>query len=461
MHQVLGIYEILDHIFSYSSKRDLALAARVSRLWSSIALDYLWREIDSVFPLLKVGFPPVKVDGERVLTGRIEPQNWERFQHYARRIRRLSHDDEHIYQLTSSHEPSLSQVWSALALRHPGIDPLLPKIQEISWSVDYDMDNLPHVIHFISSSLKALTITASATNTVEDVATACRFFDTLTGLTGLELENFTFEGSDGEAKVAERLASFLKGQHKLKALRIPNDSYDEPRTTQDMLFPNLPIGLRELDTSVEFYEKSDYTSRIQTILQRLPNLRALRLILSSLGSWNLSDFRSLSPLLQNPNLEELTLLVSTELHLNRSDIHALGRALPNMAQLNLRLHYTILPAVRVPATWLVDFAKAFPKLQALTIRLDNIRTSLPPPGTPNEEQVNAFNPAAFRVLDVGDSVLSEEDVSRMAEFLGLLCLNPLFEIEYEGKKRAPADTAVPWRDTEAMIKLIQRSNSSE
>ncbi|KAG8972849.1 hypothetical protein FRC05_009488 [Tulasnella sp. 425] len=399
---------------------------------------------------------------DSVLTGRIEPQNWERFQHYARRIRSLKHTINYKDRLKSSHKPSPRQVWSTLALRRPGIDPLLPNIQEISWSASGDINNLPHVIHFISSSLKSLTITVDGT----DVGSPCRFFDALAGCTGLELENLSFEGSDGDAKVAERLASFLKGQQKLKALLIPSDSYAEPRTTQDMLFPNLPIGLRELDTRVEFYEKSDYTSRLQTILQRLPDLRVLRLVLTSNGSWNLSDFESLSPLLQNPNLEELKLWVSEEIHLTRSDIHALGRALPNMARLQLRLHFSTSSAVRVPATWLEDFAKAFPKLQALTIRLDNIRTSPPLLTTANEEQVKAFNPTAFnptafRVLDVGGSVLSEEDVPRMAEFLGLLCLNPLFEIVYHGKQRAPADTTVPWRDTEAMVKLIQRSNSGE
>lgn len=66
MHEALGICEILDYIFSYSQKKDLAIAARVSWLWSNIALDHLWRDIDSVFPLLEVGLPPLKMDGEWV-----------------------------------------------------------------------------------------------------------------------------------------------------------------------------------------------------------------------------------------------------------------------------------------------------------------------------------------------------------------------------------------------------------
>ncbi|KAG8943931.1 hypothetical protein FRC04_002419 [Tulasnella sp. 424] len=461
MHEVLGIYEILDHIFSYSQKQDLAIAAQVSWLWSNIALDHLWRDIDSVFPLLEVGLPPLKMHGEWFSTGKIESQNWERFQHYARRVHRLSLNDGDTGWIQSSHEPSPQQVWSTPALERPGIDPLLPNIQEISWTVIHEMANLPHILPFISSSLKALTITLYLTD-AEAEDTACRVFDTLAEFTGLELENLTFECYGGQIDaVVEQFVSFLKGQHKLKVFRITHDSYDESRATQDMLFPNLPTGLRELKASVEFYEESDYITRIHTILQRLPDLRVLRLVLTSNGSGNLSDFGSLSPFLQNPNLEELTLWVSEEIHLNRSDIHALGRMLPNMARFHLRLHYTALPAVGVPVAWLVDFAKAFPKLQALTLRLDNIGPSLPLPGTANEEQVNTFNPTAFRILDVGGSVLSEGDVPSMAEFLGLLCLNPLFEIEYHGKQRAPADTAAPWRVTEAMVKLIQRSNSDE
>lgn len=42
------------------------MAARVSRLWNDVALDYLWRDIKSILPLLEILSPLIKTKAEWV-----------------------------------------------------------------------------------------------------------------------------------------------------------------------------------------------------------------------------------------------------------------------------------------------------------------------------------------------------------------------------------------------------------
>ncbi|KAG8937882.1 hypothetical protein FRC00_011678 [Tulasnella sp. 408] len=189
----------------------------------------------------------------------------------------------------------------------------------------------------------------------------------------------------------------------MKSLAISSYSYFQPRSTQPLLFSNLPNGVRDLKVNVEFYANSDYTALVQAISQRLPSLRALKYVLSSLGSWDLASLEDLSPFLQFSNLEELNLWVSEEIHFTTGDIYTLGRALPKMARLNLRRHYTLLPAVGMPASSLIDLAKSLPNLQFLCIHITYIDIPLPTPSTNDETHINPFNPATLRLLDVGDS----------------------------------------------------------
>lgn len=247
------------------------------------------------------------------------------------------------------------------------------------------------------------------------------------------------------------LLSFLKHHQNIKSLAISSDPYLEPRSTQRLLFSNLPNGLQDLKVNVEFYASSDYTALIQTISQRLPSLRALNLVLSSLDSWNLASFEDLSPFLQFSNLEELTLWVSGGIQFTTGDIYTLGRALPKMARLRLRRDYALLPAVGIPASSLMDFAKAFPNIHSLCIHITHIDIPLPPASTNDEAQITAFNPATFRLLDVGESSLAEKEVPLIAGLLGMLCRHPLFEIQYSEKNDAKGSTAA-WKRAEALLK---------
>lgn len=314
-----------------------------------------------------------------------------------------------------------------------------------------EIANLPWILSFVSPSLKLLTIELLAQGPVVSDA-ACQFLMTLAGFAELELETFKFERNEMELEVVPYLSAFIKFQQNLKVLDISCDPYIDPVLVQDMIFLNLPNGLQEVHLQVEFHEKRDYITRIQSILQPLHSLRVLALVLNGIDSWNPSDFESLSPFLHNPNLEELTLWVAEEIHLNPRDIYTLGRALPKMARLNLRLHYSGGPAVYMQASSLMDFAKAFPQLETLYFRITNIDVSLPFPPPDEEGQVCSFNPVTFRFLDVGDSPLSEQDVPCMAAFLRVLFRHPLVEIEYERKGLPGTGPWLPWGKVATLVR---------
>jgi len=60
MHRALAISELLSHILgdlyngSRESIQDMASASRVCKVFRDAALDFLWRHIDSLFPLLRL-----------------------------------------------------------------------------------------------------------------------------------------------------------------------------------------------------------------------------------------------------------------------------------------------------------------------------------------------------------------------------------------------------------------------
>lgn len=387
-------------------------------------------------------------------TGIITSENWERFQHYARRIRRLDHNDSPSYILKSVPYSVQPIFLPALVVPEPlRGNPLLPNVLAIHWSATEEIDNLPQVLPFVASSLKSLTLDLYAEGTTDEHdSVICRFFDTLTGLGELQLESFKIERPGLGPEILDHFLPFLKHQQSLKDFGAVIEPYDEPGTTQGRLFPNLPDRLQELYVSVEFDGSSDYTALIQTILQRLSNLRALRLVLSSLGSWDVSDLAGLSPFLQYANLEELTLWVSRRIHLNKGDIYTLGRALPKLARLNLRRHYSVLPAIEMPASSLIDFAKAFPNLQTLEFHITSIDISLPSTSPNDETQVTTFNRSTFRLLDIGESPLAEKEVPIIAGFLGMLCQHPLFELKYSREDTGDNQAPQAWKKAEALIK---------
>lgn len=465
MHRMLAVHEIVSIILQNARRHDQAMAARTSSLWCDIALDWLWRELDSALPLLRLLAPLAETSTGLAFARSIEPQKWERFRYYCQRVRSLHHDDSDSDSFTHLQSCSLAPDTSVmlLVLKPAGFGALLPNVQEIDWLVSHDMINLQHALPFLHRSLKTLSITLDQIDVPSENDAIARFLDTLWAMQNLSLESFEFEILVMPPQVLRSLASFLQSQLTIKLLDLPITRFaPESDNAQNLLYQSFPEGLQELLTTVRFEGQTDYLTRTRTIVTRAPQLRTLELYLTSGSSWWPSTFDNLTPFLTLSNLEELNLITLHGFHLEPGDIAMLGKSFPKMARFDLQPQPQRTSRFGIQATSLIDFSKAFPNLQALSIYIEPIHGPLQLPWRSTEhhsqaqpQYLPAFNSLTFELLDVGSSFLEDKDVPDMAELLSVLCQNPSLETKYKGKETDLQGRARPWRKVEALVKLVQ------
>lgn len=139
--QVLENDDLLQHIFQEfdmtgepngndnSNRRSLLSAALSSRPLLSSSLDVLWKTMSSLVPFLKLFSSFQEVNGINMIYGLITPEDWTRFQNYARRTRNF----------IASNSTSINEIhvdpstFICLALHSAG-EPLFPSLRRISYS---------------------------------------------------------------------------------------------------------------------------------------------------------------------------------------------------------------------------------------------------------------------------------------------------------------------------------------
>lgn len=60
-HPAWDVPDVVDAILDVLADRDLAMSARVCRDWTSTVLDKLWKDMDSLQPLLQI-LGPLEID---------------------------------------------------------------------------------------------------------------------------------------------------------------------------------------------------------------------------------------------------------------------------------------------------------------------------------------------------------------------------------------------------------------
>ncbi|KAJ3510471.1 hypothetical protein NLJ89_g4656 [Agrocybe chaxingu] len=103
-----------------TSRRSLFLAAQSCRAFVEPALDSLWAVIPSLVPLLSL-LPSLKKVDDKLVLGDIAPQDWERFDLHARRVR--------VILMKKPHSPVSPYVY--LRIPHHKSSDLLPGLQEV------------------------------------------------------------------------------------------------------------------------------------------------------------------------------------------------------------------------------------------------------------------------------------------------------------------------------------------
>ncbi|KAI0359218.1 hypothetical protein OH77DRAFT_1395521, partial [Trametes cingulata] len=131
--------------------RTLASAALVSKLFSELALDVLWRVLDDIDVLLEL-FPSLKEHQHYGSTIRVldevTPEHWARFQQYARRVRALRSADS-VPRVHAS-------VWTLLESLCKG-KPLLPNLRRLKMGLY--VQNPAGFMLLVSPSLQNLEMT--------------------------------------------------------------------------------------------------------------------------------------------------------------------------------------------------------------------------------------------------------------------------------------------------------------
>ncbi|EMD36117.1 hypothetical protein CERSUDRAFT_156889 [Gelatoporia subvermispora B] len=151
-----SIHELLELVFSQLDDRSLARVACVCRLWSDIALDILWREVDDLHRLISLLAPfrkPEQVTDLQKFRRSLVPNDWEQFQRYARRVRRLTHDQFSGRSKSRYLNPS---VFDEMARTCPRAE-ILPSLHSLAW-YGGSYDRQEKSIFFMHSKIKRLSL---------------------------------------------------------------------------------------------------------------------------------------------------------------------------------------------------------------------------------------------------------------------------------------------------------------
>ncbi|KZT63430.1 hypothetical protein DAEQUDRAFT_815657 [Daedalea quercina L-15889] len=137
-----------DYRRARARRRTLAELACVCKAFAEIALGIIWRHLDGIDDLLRV-LPSFQPCGDCSVVERITPQQWARFQEYARRVRGLS--------WTLSRGVSIHQmVWTILERQLKG-QYLLPRLHSLV-IYELDVDEPAGLMLLLSPSLRILRL---------------------------------------------------------------------------------------------------------------------------------------------------------------------------------------------------------------------------------------------------------------------------------------------------------------
>ncbi|KAG8989718.1 hypothetical protein FRB90_002111, partial [Tulasnella sp. 427] len=215
----LTVPELLELILSFASQSELVKSAIVCKFWSMLALDRLWKDLDSVFPLLELVvtrellnvLDSSDADFVQRLSLALSRSDWSRFRSYANRVRSLSHDDTNHYRGNET-PPCLTSVATALIYLHHPYGNFLPNIKELQWASSRSATSM---VPFLSPELETLVIDLSG-----DSQSINELLNGLTWRTP-KLKSFSFATSTPAIAVETSLQRAIRAWIELEDLAIP------------------------------------------------------------------------------------------------------------------------------------------------------------------------------------------------------------------------------------------------
>ncbi|KAG8913133.1 hypothetical protein FRC01_004716 [Tulasnella sp. 417] len=140
----LVVPELLATVFSFATRPTLGTCVQVCKLWSEVALDELWKHLDSVFPLLELVMSidllrnlELRVpDASQILSSELSNADWSRFHSYSSRVRSISYDHEKIYRPNLITPAIAPEAIAMLCLHRPSCHEVLPNLETLKWSTN-------------------------------------------------------------------------------------------------------------------------------------------------------------------------------------------------------------------------------------------------------------------------------------------------------------------------------------
>ncbi|XP_006456157.1 hypothetical protein AGABI2DRAFT_210964 [Agaricus bisporus var. bisporus H97] len=171
MHRVLAIPELLDTVFKSMDSRSNLNNALVSRAWSEIALDTLWRQVNDLYRLFNL-LAPLRIEpisGKYEFSHPPESSDWTRFHRYSKRVREL------VYNEHKSKRKLNQSVFDDVARTRISIS-ILPNMHTLGWSASISL-----CVMFLNSNIKNFTVHIPSSIDVASSRPLLRpFFDDIT-----------------------------------------------------------------------------------------------------------------------------------------------------------------------------------------------------------------------------------------------------------------------------------------
>ncbi|KZS97036.1 hypothetical protein SISNIDRAFT_493291 [Sistotremastrum niveocremeum HHB9708] len=462
----LQLREVLAEIMSHMDIATNAAAARVSTLWSSVALDALYRTSPELLNLLSILAPIAESSFARELV----PSDWVRFSRYATRVRSLSHETNG--SLSSRH---LSEsVFQELALSRPSME-LLPNLQTLRWTASRPRF-LRSALVFIHKGLTSLTLSITRPD-------GAKFLESIFYMLSERTPNLTHFELDCPRPVSEyedSFVTFLSSLQRLRRLVLPHfflttavmhalgplpdlldivlQKGDHVGASKDLASLSFPTnrdffpcirtlsldsslfeaqrllgskGSRGFSTLTELHISSlalesphDIQSFIACIPEFCPNLTSLMLALLALSVVSPSHpteitLPILKPVLNIPHLIDFGITYNYPLKLTNADVAVLAENWPNLRSLYLcESSYDTheRSATSLTLHSLLPFAKHCSKLEQLGIFIDAC-----PPESSDDDCLDLTSTRktfeSLKLLLVGQSFLPPASVVPTALFL--------------------------------------------
>ncbi|KAG8988974.1 hypothetical protein FRB90_002462 [Tulasnella sp. 427] len=333
--QALCIPEILSEIFDHLPNRaDAASAATVCRTWTSIALNRVWQDLPSVFPLLELLGPLMYVDSRGWDFERGIPDvDFGRLSAYTSRIRSLRYSDQERW--TGGYRQRISTDVSAKILyyvaSHNG-GHLLPSVRSIEWAVSKD-EAVHQILPFFSTTLVGLDIKLGCDVTGRTTLDMLR---TLSNVLPKDLKHFRFLPSMENETIDTELTSTL---HRFQSLSILQTPYSA--LSADTLV-RIGSSLQSLEVQYLLEDTEELEDLSVLFMETCPIIENIVLYVAWATQQEWEDhehehvpFRLLRPLLRCSNLIELQIDFVIPIHLEINDVRAIQQAWPELQVLHL------------------------------------------------------------------------------------------------------------------------------